>query len=147
MVILGICQDKGLMDLLLQDARRLPAGLEVETFAMDPKKGPPKEIIKFYNDFDRITLLILDGEHIPASVVHEMVEQSYAAFSYYRNNSSRWFKFLKNRLKPVSVDYQPPEFWFMLGSVYSHLIIQDAVEKSANDTLGQLGAYSEKHNG
>lgn len=142
MVILGICQDKGLLDLFLQDARRLPSGIEVETFDMGTKGRPGAELIKHYQSFPGITLLVIDGQGVPEPFVKEWVEHSDAAFTYYRNNSDRWFKFLKNRIKPVSVDYRAPEFWFMLGSIYTSLVVQSNKEAEirARELEGELNA-------
>lgn len=140
MVILGICHDKGLMDLLLQDARRLHAGLEVEIFnwAAD-KPRPGAELIKHYQAFPGITLLVIEGGNVPEQYIKEWVEHSDAAFTYYRNNADRWFKFLKNRLKPVSVDYRAPEFWFMLGSIYTSLVYQSNRETEIKARELELG--------
>ena len=143
MVILGLCQDKGLMDLFLQDARRLHTGIEVEIFnwAAD-KPRPGAELIKHYQSFPGITLLVIEAGNVPEAFVTEWVQHSDAAFTYYRTNSDRWFKFLKNKIKPVSVDYRATEFWFMLGSIYTSLVYQSnkEAELKALELEGQQNA-------
>lgn len=139
MVILGLCHDKGLMDLLLQDARRLPSGINVET--LDHKYGYDslKEYVKFLQAGQNITLLVVVGGELPSSMIKELVDHTDAAFTYYRNNADRWFKFLKNKLKPVSVDYRTAEFWFMLGSIYTSLVYQSNREAETKARELELG--------
>ena len=134
MIIIGACQDKGLMDLLLQDLRKLSGGMEV--VKLDP--GLPRdnlvEIVKGYQKQSKVYFGVLDAENVPASQLARLAEFSDAMFTYYRQNGNRWFKFLKNRLKPVSVDYQLVDFWFMLGSIYTALITQ-SLEENIDDSI------------
>lgn len=118
MIMLGFAQDDGLTHLLLNDARRLPAGFDVEHF--DIRKGVTvlETMVGVYSASERLTLLIVNAEHIPSSKVLELSERTVASFTYFRNKGDRLFKFLHNPIKPVSIDYRSPEFWFMLGALY-----------------------------
>lgn len=142
MIILGICADKGLVDLFLQDARRPHAGWNILELDSNLPRYNLVEIIRLYQKQDTVTLAVLDGGDLPPTIVKELVEQSDSAFSYYRQNSDRWFKFLKNRIKPVSTDYRLIEFWFMLGSIYTNLITQGSreVEIRARELEGEPNA-------
>lgn len=118
MVIVGFAQDEGLTQLVLADSRRLVAGLDVEYFDINKGLNVLEKMIGVYAASERITLLIVNAENIPSSKVLELTESSIASFTYYRHKGDRLFKFLKNPIKPVSIDYRLPEFWFMLGSLY-----------------------------
>lgn len=122
MFILGLCADKGLLDLFLQDARRLPAGLQIEILNPALALESAVSLVKYYRHSSTVVLLMADASDYSDGKINLLVQESEAAFTYYRSCGDRWFKYLKNRIKPVSVDYRVTEFWFMLGSIYTAIV-------------------------